>query len=156
MSSQGSSSVRVYSRAAFAALAGDPLSREVSTPSISSMESAPEVTSHPADEGVTRPVSELASTSGRINEEEEEDEVAVSCEDLKSTLSAEDSVRIAAHYDLEVLIPYELERPHHPPDNYITLSETYLKFRVRFPLHPFFVDVLKYFGLTVFQVTPNG
>ena len=35
------------------------------------------------------------------------------------------------------------------------MSETYLKFRVRFPLHPFFVEVLEYFGLTVFQITPN-
>ena len=52
-------------------------------------------------------------------------------------------------------MPYELERPHHLPNGYVILSETYLKFRVRFPLHPFFVDVLKYFGLTMFQVTPN-
>ena len=27
---------------------------------------------------------------------------------------------------------------------------------MRFPLNPFFVEVLKYFGLTVFQITPNG
>ena len=27
---------------------------------------------------------------------------------------------------------------------------------MKFPLHPFFVEVLKYFGLTVFQITPNG
>ena len=35
-------------------------------------------------------------------------------------------------------------------------TEIYLKFRVRFPLHPFFVKVLEYFRLTVFQITPNG
>ena len=47
-------------------------------------------------------------------------------------------------------MPYELERPHHFPDGYITLSKTYLKFGVRFPVHSFFVEVLKYFRLTVF------
>ena len=36
------------------------------------------------------------------------------------------------------------------------MSETYLKFGVRFFLHPFFVKVLKYFGLTIFQITPKG
>ena len=35
------------------------------------------------------------------------------------------------------------------------MSESYLKFGVRFPLHPFFIEVLKYFGLTVFEITPN-
>ena len=52
-------------------------------------------------------------------------------------------------------MPYELERSHHPSDGYVTVSETYLKFRVRFPLHPFFIEVLEYFGLSVFQITPN-
>ena len=27
---------------------------------------------------------------------------------------------------------------------------------MRFSLHPFFVKVLQYFGLTVFEITPNG
>ena len=27
---------------------------------------------------------------------------------------------------------------------------------MRFSLHPFFIEVLKYFGFTVFQITPNG
>ena len=44
---------------------------------------------------------------------------------------------------------------HHPLDGYVTVSEAYLKFRERFPLHPFFIEVLEYFGLTVFQITPN-
>ena len=150
MSSQWSSSVRVFSRAAFAAFAGDPLSKEVSTPSISFTEFEPEVASRPADEGVTGPVHELASTLGRVSEEEEEDEVVVSCANLRSMIIGEDSVRIAARYDLEVEMPWELERPHHPPEGYVTLSETYLKFEVRFPLHLFFVEFLKYFGLTMF------
>ena len=55
-----------------------------------------------------------------------------------------------------MVIPYELEREHQPPEGYVTQLETYLKFGVRFPLHPFFMDVLKYFRFTVFQVTPNG
>ena len=52
--------------------------------------------------------------------------------------------------------PDNMERPHTPLDGYVTLSERYLQFGVRFPLHPFFIEVLEYFGLTVFQITPNG
>ena len=156
MSSQGSNSVRVYSGAAFVAMVGDPLSREVSTPSASSTVSTPEVASCLADKGATGPAREMTSTSGRFSKEKEEDEVAVSYEDLQSALTAEDSVRIARQHDLEVVAPYKLERPHHPLDGYVTVSETYIKFGVRFPLQPFFIEVLKYFGLTVFQITPTG
>ena len=67
MSNQESSSVRVLSGIAFA---GDPLSDEVSTPSISFTESVPQVASRPGDEEVTGPVRELESTSGRVNEKE--------------------------------------------------------------------------------------
>ena len=132
---------------------GDPLSKEVSTPNISFMESALEVASRPVDKGVTGPARELTSTSGHVSEEVE---VAVSCANLQSTLCTKDLIQIATLYDLEVLMPYELERPHHLLAGYVTLSETYLKFDVSFPLHLFFVEVLKYFGVTVFQVTPNG
>ena len=45
---------------------------------------------------------------------------------------------------------------HTPPAGHVTLSEIYLWFEVRFPLNPFFVAVLRYFGLMVFQITPNG
>ena len=55
-----------------------------------------------------------------------------------------------------MVTPYELERLHHSSDDYVIVSKTYLKFGVRFPLHPFFIEVLKYFGLIVFQITPNG
>ena len=96
---------------------------------------------------------ETVSTSGRFSKE---DEVAVNYKDLQSAITVEDSVRIARQYDLEVVVPYELERSHHPPDGYVVVPKTYLKFGVRFPLHPFFVEVLKYFGLTIFQITPNG
>ena len=67
----------------------------------------------------------------------------------------EDCTRITRQYGLEVVAPNELERPHTPPDGYVTLSELYLKFKVRFPLHHFFIEVLEYFGLAVFQITPN-
>ena len=35
-------------------------------------------------------------------------------------------------------------------------SEIFLKFEVHFPLHQCFRDILNFYGLTVFQVTPNG
>ena len=80
----------------------------------------------------------------------------VSCADLRFTITLAESKRIATRYVLEVVIPCELEKPHQPLEGYVTVSETYLKFGVRFPLYWFFVEILKYFGLTVFQVTPNG
>ena len=52
--------------------------------------------------------------------------------------------------------PTDLERVHTPPNGYVTLSKRYLQFEVRFPLNSFFVEVLRYFGLTTFQITPNG
>ena len=144
----------VYSGTAFAAMAGDFLFVEVSTPSLSFTKFVPEVTSRPGDERVSRPICEPASTSGRTNKEK--GEMEVSCADLRSTITIVESKRIAARYSLQVVIPCELERPHHPLDGNVTVVETYLKFGVRFPLDWFLVEILKYFGLTVFQVTPNG
>ena len=154
MSSQGSSSIRTISGAAFTPMSGDPLPREVSTPNASSTESMLEVISRPVDRRAIEPASETASTLGRQSEEEEE-EVAVSYGDLQSSLTPEDCTWIAWEYGLEVVAPDDLERPHTPPGGYVTLSELYLKFGVRFSLHPFFFKALKYFGLTVFQITPN-
>ena len=82
--------------------------------------------------------------------EEEEEEVEVSCADLKSTITGEDEQRIVGRYNLEVVTPYELERLHCPLAGYVIVLEAHLKFRVRFLLHPFFVGVLKNFGLTMF------
>ena len=107
MPSQGSSSVRICSRTAFGPISSNPLSREVSTPSATSIKFAPEVTSRPVDKRDMESVRETMSTSGRFSEEEEEVEVVVSCEDLQSALAAEDSVRIARQYDLEVVAPYD-------------------------------------------------
>ena len=141
MSSQGSSSVRIILRVAFTPMSGEPLSQEVSMPNISSTESVPEVTSRPVDRRAIEPALEAVSTSSCHGGEEEE-EVAVSCEDLQSSLTPEDCTRIARQYSLEVVAPYELQRLHTPPDSYVTLSELYFKFGVRFPLHLFFVEVL--------------
>ena len=51
---------------------------------------------------------------------------------------------------LQVMEPTDLERPHVPLVWHVTLSERYLQFGVRFPLNPFFVKLLQYFGLMVF------
>ena len=75
---------------------------------------------------------------------------------LRSTITMVELKRIATHYSLKVVIPCKLERPYHPKDGYVTVSKTYLKFGVRFPLHWFFVEILKYFGLNMFQVTPTS
>ena len=63
-------------------MSGDPLSKVVSMPSASSTESEPKVTSHPVDKRATEPVREMTSISGPFSEEEDEDEVEVSCKDL--------------------------------------------------------------------------
>ena len=67
----------------------------------------------------------------------------------------EDCTQISREYGLEVVELDDTERPYTPPDGYVALFERYLQFGVRFPLYPFFIEVLKYFGLTVFQITPN-
>ena len=69
---------------------------------------------------------------------------------------SKDCTRISQEYGLKVVEPDDTKRPHTPLDGYVALFERYLQFRVRFPLHPFFVEVLEYFGLIVFQITPNG
>ena len=89
-------------------------------PSASSTEFISEVASRPADKRATELVHETTSTSGRFNEEEEEDKVTVS--DLQSVVTAEDSVRIARQYDLEVVVPYKLEMLHTTPDGYVTVG----------------------------------
>ena len=55
MSSQGTSSVRAISGAVFGPMSGDPLSRDVSTPSASSTKIVPEVASCPADREAVEP-----------------------------------------------------------------------------------------------------
>ena len=125
MSSQGSSSVRVFSGTAFTPMLVDPLSREISEPSTSSTEFAPKVASHPVDRGAIEPTLEAASVLDCQCYEKVE-EVAVSCGDLQSLITPEDCTRITQEYGLEVVEPTDLERSHTPLDGYVTLSECYL------------------------------
>ena len=148
MFSQGSSSVKATSGTAFGPMLGNPLSRDVSSPSASSTELAPEVASRHVDRGATEPEHEAMSTLGRQGDVE--DEIAVSCGDLKSSIIPEECIQITWEYGLQVIEPTDLERPHTPAVGYVTLSEHYLQFGVSFPLNPFFVEVLWYFSLTVF------
>ena len=130
-------------------MSSDPLYRDVSTPCSSHTELAPEVASHPSARDVVELVQEVVSTSGRqVNDEVEE--VVISCGDLKSSITSEECTRISQMYGLQVVKPTDLERLHVPPIRYVTMSELYLQFGVRFPLNQFFVTVLQYFGLTVF------
>ena len=55
-----------------------------------------------------------------------------------------------------IIVLQELDKVHKPPRRHVTALETFLKFGVRFPMHRFFRDILRFYGLTVFQVTPNG
>ena len=84
MSSQGSSSIRFASGATFGPMSGDPLSRDVSTPSASSTEPAPEVASRPVDRGATEPEQEAVSTLGHLDDLEEE--TTISCGNLESSI----------------------------------------------------------------------
>ena len=71
-------------------------------------------------------------------------------------LTGRDARRLVGRYNMEVMIPRELYRVNKPPRGYVTASETFLKFGVCFPLHQFSMDILHFYGLTMFQVTPNG
>ena len=103
----------------------------------------------PSDREAVEPEQEAVSTLGwQVNDEAEE--VAVSCRDLESLITSEECTRIAWMYSLQVIEPTDLERPHIPPNGHVTLSERYLQFGVRFPLNPFFVEVLQHFSLTLF------
>ena len=57
---------------------------------------------------------------------------------------------------MEVVVPRKLCRAHKPPRGYAMVSESFLKVGLRFSLNQFFKDVLRFYGFTMFQVTPNG
>ena len=59
-------------------------------------------------------------------------------------------------YGVEVAFPQQTGRAHKPPTSHVTISETFLKFGVQFPLHSYFIRILNYYNLIVFQITPNG
>ena len=92
---------------AFGPMSGDPLSRDAFMPSASSIESALEVASSPADRGAAEPEQEAVSTSGRQGDEE--DEVAVSCGDLQSSITSKECTQIMRDYGLELVEPTNLE-----------------------------------------------
>ena len=83
------------------------------------------------------------------------DQVEWSCTHSTSTFIGQDACRLVDRYGMVIVVPQELGRAHKPPKGYVTASEMFLKFGVRFPLHQFFRDILCFYGLTVFQVMPN-
>ena len=85
MSSQGSSNARAASGVAFGPMSADPLYREVSTPSASSTDPALEVAARPIDRGFAEPEQEAVSTSGHLDDVEEE--IVVSYGDLESSIT---------------------------------------------------------------------
>ena len=82
MSSQGSSSTSAASGTTFGPMSGDPLYREVSTASTSSVKSVPKVTSRRREGEVAEPEREAASTSECRVDVEGRSVAATSC--LKS------------------------------------------------------------------------
>ena len=88
MSSQWSSSARIVSGTAFGPMSSDPLSKDVSTPSASSTESAPEVVSRRTDQEAAKLVQEAVSTSGCQTDDEVE-EVTVNYDDLESQITSD-------------------------------------------------------------------
>ena len=82
--------------------------------------------------------------------------IEVSCTDEILSITIKDANMLATHYRLKVLMPSEQCKSHLPARGYVTVSKSFLKFGVRFLLHQFFKDVLRYYGLTVFQVMSNG
>ena len=105
-----------------------------------------------------------ASQGREVTEEGEHDnEEASSLEheqwsyaDLISMISLRKANRIASKYGVEVAFLQQRGRVHKPLTGHVTISETFLKFGVWFPLHPYFRRILNHYNLTVFQVTPNG
>ena len=67
-----------------------------------------------------------------------------------------DAHRLATRYDMEVAFLQEVKRAYRPPTGHVTTSEVFLMFGVQFLLHPCFRNILNYYNLIVFQVTPNG
>ena len=103
-----------------------------------------------AVEGSPKPVGERdeveVSSSGHVE---------WSCVHDVSTLTDREACRLVESYKIEVIVPRELCRVHQHPRGYVTVSKAFFKFGVRFSLNQFFRDILRFCGLTVFQVTPN-
>ena len=149
MSSKDSSN-RVDSGNAFEGDSPSPSSLEGGqTPEISWMESSQHDSAsqeHEVAEEGERGYEEASSS----------DQAEWSCADLVSTFTLRDAHRIATQHCIEVALPQEIMRAYRPPTRHITTSWVFLKFGVRFPIHTCFRNILNYYNLTVFQVTPNG
>ena len=80
------------------------------------------------------------------------------CEDWVSRISIEKMVFVAHEYRLRGLArwPKPDERLHLPPISFMTISKTILKAGVFLPLHPFIDQVLQFFDIVSFQLTPNS
>ena len=101
-------------------------------------------------EGSSRPEGEQDK-----NEASSSNQVEWSYTHSTSTFTGQDAVRLVGRYGMVIVVPQELGRVHKPPKGYVMASETFLKFGVCFLLHQFFKDILYFYGLMVFQVTPN-
>ena len=102
-------------------------------------------------EGSSRPKGEQDD-----NEASSSDQAEWSYTHSISILTILDAHRLVDHCGMVITIPQELDRVHKPSRGHVTASKTFLKFGLRFPLHRFFRDILRFYRLTVFQVTPNG
>ena len=105
---------------------------------------------HEAAEGSFR----LEGEQGN-DEASSSDQIEWSCAYSISTFTLRDALRLLDQYGMQVSIPQVVEKAHRPPKGHVMASEIFLKFRVCFPLHQCFRDVLNFYELTVFQVMPN-
>ena len=79
---------------------------------------------------------------------------------VSSTLRPWDLIRIRSTYhiptEIDLLLPPADWRAHQPPVSFFTLYEEHLVAGLRFPLHKFIVDVLRYYRIPLAQLVPNG
>uniref|UniRef100_A0A803PB44 Transposase (putative) gypsy type domain-containing protein n=1 Tax=Cannabis sativa TaxID=3483 RepID=A0A803PB44_CANSA len=77
--------------------------------------------------------------------------------DVKSIITQSDIKRIVNEYAMERgFEPLSKDRANLPPVNMVAFSESILEAGVAWLLHPFFVEILDYFGIAPLQLTPNG
>ena len=79
---------------------------------------------------------------------------------VSSTLRPWDLIRIRSTYhiptEIDLILPPADWRAHQPPVSFFTLYEEHLVAGLRFPLHKFIVDVLRYYRIPLAQLVPNG
>ena len=73
-----------------------------------------------------------------------------SCVYLISMISIREANKIVSLYGVEVGFPQQTRRAHNPHPSHVMVTTTFLKFGVRFPLHPYFVRILNHYNLTMF------